>query len=406
LDNDGVINGIDKCIIKPETKNGYLDEDGCPDETPELEVDCVDEFGDSIPCDADNDGIPDDFDFCPHTPETINGFEDDNGCPDKDPNDPFDTDLDGINDNADLCKFQPETVNGIEDTDGCPDECPEGTIFDWLTQTCKSQSTSLNGQICESSDGEWRVFDTLKINICTWKDSIFETNQQSACAQMGGTFTVSSGVSGFETELTNYEGICTVPYESQTVKTNKQLWFEDKQVYTVAEVVRNYKALRGGEPFFIVGQFKQYIPNPSLPGIAIGCFDPGPTFVPTHFDVYYGYSNAELNGAKYWIQDSKVHGTSEYPKQNEIRLLGVNPDGSTVFPPTTAFDDSPKQSSVPLLSGSKEYYLYGKLIGGTAYPNCPGDTSDALTFEVIEGQSIPTPNAMASWLGTLLDWLG
>ncbi|EPA05570.1 hypothetical protein BG20_I0432 [Candidatus Nitrosarchaeum limnium BG20] len=32
--------------------------------------------------DTDNDGIPDSSDSCPNDPETINGFQDSDGCPD------------------------------------------------------------------------------------------------------------------------------------------------------------------------------------------------------------------------------------------------------------------------------------------------------------------------------------
>jgi hypothetical protein len=35
-----------------------------------------------------------------------------------------DTDGDGIGDAADQCPLEPETVNGFEDTDGCPDVAP------------------------------------------------------------------------------------------------------------------------------------------------------------------------------------------------------------------------------------------------------------------------------------------
>jgi len=59
----------DECIDVPEIKNGFKDEDGCPDEVP----------------DTDKDGIPDTKDKCPKVPENINGFEDDDGCPDKGP---------------------------------------------------------------------------------------------------------------------------------------------------------------------------------------------------------------------------------------------------------------------------------------------------------------------------------
>lgn len=34
-DGDGILDPDDKCVEEPETKNGYQDEDGCPDEVPE-----------------------------------------------------------------------------------------------------------------------------------------------------------------------------------------------------------------------------------------------------------------------------------------------------------------------------------------------------------------------------------
>lgn len=38
---------------------------------------------DNKPADRDGDGIPDDKDKCPNEPETINGFQDEDGCPDR-----------------------------------------------------------------------------------------------------------------------------------------------------------------------------------------------------------------------------------------------------------------------------------------------------------------------------------
>ncbi|HSA76589.1 MAG TPA: hypothetical protein VLE02_03505, partial [Nitrosarchaeum sp.] len=57
---------------------------------------------------------------CPTQSETVNGFEDTDGCPDVVP--PKDIDGDGILDDVDSCPTQSETVNGFEDTDGCPDK--------------------------------------------------------------------------------------------------------------------------------------------------------------------------------------------------------------------------------------------------------------------------------------------
>lgn len=68
--------------------------------------------------DQDGDGIPDDADKCPSEPEDKDGFEDEDGCPDPD------NDHDGIPDDKDLCPNAPETFNGFEDEDGCPDRRP------------------------------------------------------------------------------------------------------------------------------------------------------------------------------------------------------------------------------------------------------------------------------------------
>jgi outer membrane protein OmpA-like peptidoglycan-associated protein len=68
--------------------------------------------------DRDGDGIPDELDKCPDEPEDKDGFEDEDGCPDPD------NDKDGIPDTADACPNEPETVNGFQDEDGCPDSAP------------------------------------------------------------------------------------------------------------------------------------------------------------------------------------------------------------------------------------------------------------------------------------------
>jgi hypothetical protein len=59
--------------------------------------------------------VPDIYDACPNDPEDMDGFEDNDGCPD------LDNDKDGIPDKQDKCPNQPETLNGYRDDDGCPD---------------------------------------------------------------------------------------------------------------------------------------------------------------------------------------------------------------------------------------------------------------------------------------------
>lgn len=68
--------------------------------------------------DTDGDGIPDRLDKCPNDPEDKDGFQDDDGCPDPD------NDADGIPDRVDKCPNEPENFNGYQDDDGCPDTPP------------------------------------------------------------------------------------------------------------------------------------------------------------------------------------------------------------------------------------------------------------------------------------------
>lgn len=96
-DGDGLTDEQDGCPSSPEDADGYQDDDGCPDD------------------DDDSDGIPDARDLCPRAAEDIDGFEDEDGCPEAD------NDQDGVPDASDACPMQAEVVNGNSDEDGCPD---------------------------------------------------------------------------------------------------------------------------------------------------------------------------------------------------------------------------------------------------------------------------------------------
>jgi OOP family OmpA-OmpF porin len=93
-DGDGIDDSRDQCINEPEDKDGYLDDDGCPD------------------TDNDGDGIVDANDKCPNDPEDLDGFQDDDGCPDPD------NDGDGVLDVDDFCPNTPGVRGG--DRPGCP----------------------------------------------------------------------------------------------------------------------------------------------------------------------------------------------------------------------------------------------------------------------------------------------
>ena len=104
-DGDGIPDAIDKCPTEPEDKDGFQDEDGCPD------------------TDNDADGIPDVADKCPNEPEDKDGYEDTDGCPDDD------NDKDGLLDRDDKCPNEP----GPKENEGCPDKDRDGdTVVDRL----------------------------------------------------------------------------------------------------------------------------------------------------------------------------------------------------------------------------------------------------------------------------------
>ena len=89
-DGDGVPDVKDRCPSRAAATA-----DGCP------------------PRDSDGDGVPDDKDRCPDKAAKTA-----DGCPVKD------SDGDGIPDDKDQCPNKPETRNGYQDDDGCPDTVP------------------------------------------------------------------------------------------------------------------------------------------------------------------------------------------------------------------------------------------------------------------------------------------
>ena len=83
-DKDGIPDEKDKCPKEAETKNGYQDDDGCPDKKPAGTTPSTSQKP-TTGKDSDKDGIPDEKDKCPNAAETKNGYKDDDGCPDKKP---------------------------------------------------------------------------------------------------------------------------------------------------------------------------------------------------------------------------------------------------------------------------------------------------------------------------------
>ncbi len=92
-DADGIPDTRDECPRIPEDPDGWEDSDGCPDldndgdGVPDPSDRCPFYVGDlahdGCPAeDADGDGIGDSLDACPSEPETLNGYLDADGCPD------------------------------------------------------------------------------------------------------------------------------------------------------------------------------------------------------------------------------------------------------------------------------------------------------------------------------------
>ena len=120
-DRDSIPNSRDRCPGAKEDRDGFQDEDGCPD------------------FDNDSDGIPDSLDKCINNAEDGDGFRDDDGCPD------FDNDGDGIGDSVDRCPGFKEDFDGFQDADGCPDYDNDRDAVPDTLDKCPNDAEDLDG---------------------------------------------------------------------------------------------------------------------------------------------------------------------------------------------------------------------------------------------------------------------
>ncbi|HVU05059.1 MAG TPA: hypothetical protein VHE30_25090 [Polyangiaceae bacterium] len=171
-DQDGIEDEKDECPELAEDRDGFEDQDGCPD------------------FDDDDDGVPDDQDKCPKSKEDADGFQDDDGCDDPDndgdgvpdaadqcPNDKGpangpkpgcvdpDPDHDGVLLDKDRCPNEPEDRDGWQDADGCPDPDDDGDGVPDAVDACRrekgepSAAPELNG--CKILDHDGDSFDDV-----------------------------------------------------------------------------------------------------------------------------------------------------------------------------------------------------------------------------------------------------
>ena len=155
-DRDGIPDTVDKCPNQAEDFDDFKDDDGCPD--PDNDEDGVDDAHDLCPTDkedkkqpmpfdgcpadktdTDGDGIFDKDDKCPKEQEDKDGFEDLDGCPD------LDNDDDGIPDEFDECPDRAEDMDGFEDEDGCPDVDNDKDGIPDAKDKCPNQPETING---------------------------------------------------------------------------------------------------------------------------------------------------------------------------------------------------------------------------------------------------------------------
>jgi len=171
-----------------------LDRDG--DGVPDRRDECPDTAGDGddgCPTDRDKDGIVNDRDKCPDE-----WGDQANGCPSRD------RDGDGIGDAKDKCIREPETVNQFEDADGCPDRRPKeieefsgvikGIQFDFGKATIRESSFELLDRAVEVL----KKYPELRLEISGHSDSVgsrkTNLNLSQKRADAVKTYLVKNGV--------------------------------------------------------------------------------------------------------------------------------------------------------------------------------------------------------------------
>jgi len=177
-DNDGIPDKTDKCPNDPEDKDGFQDQDGCPDP------------------DNDGDGLNDTIDKCPNDPEDKDGFQDEDGCPDPD------NDNDGFLDKDDKCPNEPGVA-----PDGCPKkynlvvvtekkiELKQTVFFDFNKASIKSVSFALLNEVAQAMADNPKI----KVEVQGHTDSVgndaFNLKLSQSRAESVRTYLIKRGVS-------------------------------------------------------------------------------------------------------------------------------------------------------------------------------------------------------------------
>ncbi|MCA9693334.1 MAG: OmpA family protein [Myxococcales bacterium] len=192
-DYDGYADPKDKCPDEPEDLDSFEDDDGCPD--PDNDGDGVLDAAE-VDIDHENKRYtwrnddkredpngPGGFIDCRNDPEDKDGFEDEDGCPEPD------NDRDTIVDESDQCPNDPEDFDQFEDEDGCPDRDndgdgvldaskftrnPDGTyewtnddgqMVDGVYQDCRNAPETFNGKTDQDGCPEVLIIRNCQIKL-------------------------------------------------------------------------------------------------------------------------------------------------------------------------------------------------------------------------------------------------
>jgi large repetitive protein len=259
LDQDGVPDDVDRCPLVPEDRDGFQDEDGCPD--PDNDNDGIpdaldkcpnqpedrDGFQDEDGCpdpDNDRDGIPDAKDKCPDQPETKNGYQDDDGCPDKNMH-LVDADKDGVMDDVDKCPNEPEDKDGFEDADGCPDPDNDKDGIPDAKDKCPNEPETINGVEDEDGCPDKGLVTLKEGELETLKPIFFATDRARVRHAFRPTLDAVAAVLVAHPEI----GRCAI--EGHTDATGPEEW-NRKLSLARAQAVATYIEGKGVDPKRVV----------------------------------------------------------------------------------------------------------------------------------------------------------